>query len=112
MPPDTRKYLFDMQQAVLGIEMFVAAKTFDQFMSDLMLRLAVERQFEILGEALSQLSKIDPALAVQIPEHPQIISFRNLLIHNYGKIDHSIMWKIIQERLPILRQQLQSMLGA
>src|SRR5437868_5411824 len=106
MPPSARKYLFDMQQAVLGIEMFVAGKSFDDLMADLMLRLAVERQFEILGEALAQLSKIDPALAAQIPEHPQIISFRNVLIHNYGKIDHSIMWRIIQERLPVLRQQL------
>ena len=63
MPPEVRKLLFDMQHGVLGIGMFVAGKTLDDFNNDLMLRLAVERQFEIIGEALGRLRKVDPVLA-------------------------------------------------
>ena len=52
-----------------------------------MLRAAVEREFEIVGEALSQLAQLDPAVADRISDYRRIIAFRNLLIHGYGQID-------------------------
>jgi uncharacterized protein with HEPN domain len=52
-----------------------------------MLRSAVERQFEIIGEALSQLAKIDPAVAARIPDLRRIVGFRNVLIHGYDRMD-------------------------
>ena len=53
----------------------------------------------------------DSALAVQIPQHRQIISFRNVLIHGYDSIDEAVVWKIIQQDLPDLKQQVETMLA-
>jgi uncharacterized protein with HEPN domain len=110
MQPETRKLLFDMQHAVLGIEMFVAGKSLNDYESDLMLRSAVERQLEIIGEAMTRLRKIDCALCNQITESQRIIGFRNVLIHGYDAITNSITWSIIQTKLPVLRTELDVML--
>ncbi|MEA2736237.1 MAG: hypothetical protein QOE14_2688 [Humisphaera sp.] len=110
MQPNVRAPLFDAQHAVLGIEMFVAGKTRDDFENDLMLRLAVERQFEIIGEALGRLRNVEPALLDKISEHQGIVSFRNALIHGYDKIDNNITWRIIQEKLPVLHKELHDLL--
>ena len=56
-----------------------------------MLRSAVERQFEIVGEALSQLAKAAPELAAQIPDLPRIVAFRNILRHGYAVVDNTIV---------------------
>lgn len=73
-----------------------------------MLRSAVERQFEIIGEALNQLSKVDTELAVQIPDLSRIVGFRNILIQGYAMIDNGLVWQILTEVLPglvhVLRQ--------
>ena len=68
-----------------------------------MLRSAVERQFEIIGEALGQLAKLDPVLAGRIPELHCIVGFRNLLIHGYDRIDDRVVWRAIEIDLPSLR---------
>ena len=57
------------------------------YLDNRMLRSAVERQFEIIGEALSQLAKIDPAVAARIPDLRRIVGFRNVLIHGYDRMD-------------------------
>lgn len=77
-----------------------------------MLRSAVERQFEIIGEALSQLTKIAPQLAAQIPDLPRIVAFRNILIHGYAVVDNEIVWRAAQENLPELAANLQKLLIA
>ena len=101
--------LFDMQQAVARIERFTGGATFETFQSNEMLRSAVERQFEIIGEALSRLSKSDPPVAAAISEYRKIISFRNVLIHGYDAVTDSITWDIIQNKLPILQQELNNL---
>jgi len=77
-----------------------------------MLRSAVERQFEIIGEALSQLTKIAPELAAQIPDLPRIVAFRNILIHGYAVVDNEIVWRAAQENLPELAVILHRLLEA
>jgi len=54
---------------------------------------------------LSQLAKVDPALATQFSEFQRIIAFRNVLIHTYAEIDDRIVWDVIQQKLPALHQQ-------
>ena len=110
MQPDSRKYLFDAQQAAAGIMMFTAGKSREDYESDLMLRLAVERQFEIIGEALTRLRKVDPELLASISEYQGIIGFRNVLIHGYDSINNDISWSIVQEKLPVLRTELEELL--
>ncbi len=87
MPRDPRVFLWDAHSAVEAILEFVAGKTFADYSADRLLRSAVERQFEIIGEALNQLYKIEPAWAERIPQAPQIVAFRNLLIHGYASVN-------------------------
>jgi len=62
-----------------------------------MMRAATERQFEIMGEALTGLRRVDPDLAASVPDLPRIIAFRNILIHNYAEIDDSRVWEVVQD---------------
>jgi len=76
-----------------------------------MLRSAVERQFEIVGESLNQLSRADTALAERIPDLPRIVAFRNLLIHGYAAIDDRLVWEVATERIAQLVAVLDDLLG-
>ena len=105
------KYLYDIQQAAARLTEFVNGRGWDDYQRDAMLRSAVERQFEIVGEALSQLAKRDPALATRIDDHRRIIDFRNILIHGYAEVDDALVWDIVQTRLAPLRAQVESLLS-
>jgi uncharacterized protein with HEPN domain len=110
MPPETLKLLTDMRQAAADVETFTAGKTLDQFRADKQLRMAVERGFEIIGEALSRLRKIDATTAEQVTDWRAIIGFRNVLIHGYGVVDHDKTWDIVQTELPLLRHELDELI--
>lgn len=111
MPLEVKKLLEDMRRAAELINEFVAGKTLADYASDAMLRSAVERQFEIIGEALNRLSKTDPAVADQITGAPRIIAFRNILIHGYDLVDDEIVWDVIETHLPVLRQEVEALLA-
>jgi uncharacterized protein with HEPN domain len=83
-----------MKLHILSDLHFTAGKQFTDYKENSMLRAAVERKFEIIGEALSKLSKADSAIASQIGEHARIIAFRNILIHGYAEIDDRLVWDI------------------
>jgi uncharacterized protein with HEPN domain len=110
MPPDARKFLWDAQQAVALISGFVAGKSFANYCQDAMLRSAVERQFEIVGEALNALSRIAPEIAAQIPESGRMVAFRNVLIHGYATVDDRLVWGVVEGKLPLLRDALSRLL--
>ena len=71
-----------------------------------MLCAAVEREFEIIGEALAQLAKRDAVLVARITGYRRIIAFRNILIHGYADVDDRLVWDIIETKLPILWKEL------
>jgi uncharacterized protein with HEPN domain len=75
-----------------------------------MLRAAVERQFEIIGEALTGLKRIGPETAAEIPELARIIAFRNILIHGYATVDDKLVWGIVETDLAPLRQTIDRLL--
>ncbi len=75
-----------------------------------MAQSAVERKFEIIGEALNQLATLDAALAARIPDLPQIVAFRNQLIHGYSTVNVSTVWNVTQNALPPLVDVVQSLL--
>lgn len=110
MRPESRKYVFDIQTACGRLRRFTTDTRFEGYRTDDMLRSAVERQFEIIGEALSQLSRIDPDMAASISERGKIIAFRNILIHGYAVIDDTVVWDILQTKLPILAREIDALL--
>ncbi len=110
MKRDPRSLLWDARDAADTITAMVREKSFADFDRDVVLRSAVERQFEIVGEALSQLARLDKPMADRIPDHRAVIAFRNILIHGYAVIDRARVWRIVQDDLPRLRASLNSLL--
>lgn len=102
MQPEAAKLLWDAYQAALLISKFVEGKDFEFYCGDPLLRSGVERQFEIIGEALGKLAKIDPDLSKKIPELPRIVAFRNILIHGYATVDDELVWGVLERNLPSL----------
>jgi len=111
MQLESKKLLRDVLQALDLLSQFAKGKTFPEFESDAMLRAAVERQFEIIGEALKKLADRDPESAEQIPEFRRIISFRNVLIHGYADVDIHVVWEALTTRVAPLRGAVRSLLG-
>ncbi len=110
MQPEAPKLLEDIRAAAAYILDKTGGKTLDQYLADDLLRPAVERHFEIIGEALNRLGKHDPASLEQIPDHVQIIAFRNILIHGYDAIDDRRVWDAVRSSLPALHRQVENML--
>lgn len=110
MQHDSRAYLWDVRQAADAVLDFVAGIDLKTYTQAQVIHSAVERKFQIIGEALSQLSKADPAFAASIPDLPQIVAFRNVLIHGYAVVEHPRVWRIIQESLPPLRAKVAALL--
>lgn len=105
MQLEIKKYLFDIQESISSIESYLGDKRdFNVYMSDKMLRRAIEREFEIIGEAMNRIDKIDPNLNIQSKK--QIISMRNRVIHGYDKIDNEIIWGTIVRHLPKLKEDI------
>src|SRR5215210_416731 len=109
MPPESKKFLWDMRHAARQISDFVRGQTKKDYDADLMLRSAVERQFEIPGEALPQLRNLDEPTAARITDSKRV-GFRNQLIHGSAVMDNAITWRTIHEHLPILLGELDLLL--
>jgi uncharacterized protein with HEPN domain len=111
MRRESRKFLYDIGEACRRISDFTEGKSYDDYERDLMLRSAVERQFEIIGEALNQLHRVDADTAEQIPEFQRIIAFRNILIHGYAALQHHTVWGVVEGDLPALSDRVESLLS-
>lgn len=110
LPHETKKYFFDIAEACDLIAQFTAGKTFADYQKDPLLRSAVERQFEIVGEALSQAIQHDPKVAELISNSSRIISFRNRLIHGYSSISDHVVWGVLETNLPKLTREVKFLL--
>jgi uncharacterized protein with HEPN domain len=108
---DPKVYLWDAREAATAVLRFARGKNFDDLIEDELLRSGVERQMQIVGEALSQLAKTDPEIAGKIPYLRQIIAFRNILVHAYASIDYENVWRVIHGDLPDLILTLSALLG-
>lgn len=110
MHPEAQKYLYDIREACQRLDEFTKDRSLDDYLSNEMLQSAVERQFEVIGEALSRLHKIDAALVESIPDFRRIIAFRNILIHGYATIRRETVWGVVQTDLPILSRHIKELL--
>ncbi len=108
---ESRKYLYDIQEAAALAAQFIVGKDFAEYQRDPMLRLAVERAFAIIGEALVQLARLDAVLAARITASHSIIAFRNILVHAYAQVDDRIVWGIVQTKLPVLVREVAALMA-
>jgi uncharacterized protein with HEPN domain len=109
MNNEISKFLFDIQISIESIENYIGEKKdFNVYKSNKMLRRAVEREFEIIGEALKCIEKIDST--IEISGKRQIIGLRNRVIHGYDKIDDELVWGIIVKHLPILKNDISKLI--
>ena|ERR1700674_5205196 len=110
MHPKSLKWLNDIHQAGEPILTATANRALAEYESDRLLQSGVERNFEIIGEALGRIRKIDPATAESVTDCGAIIAFRNLLIHGYEFIDNPRVWQIIKADVPRLHEQVWALL--
>jgi len=110
MQPKSSKWIDDIRASADFIFQVTGNKQLEDYKGDPLLRAAVERHFEIIGEAMNRLARYDSSTAKRMGDYPHIIAFRNLLIHGYDLIDHDQIWKVIQEHLPALRKQAEILL--
>ena len=84
------KLLIDIKSSCNLIKSFSTGKTFAEYKVDPYFRSAIERQFEIVGEALNRLQKMGSPIVKSISEYEKIISFRNIIIHAYDNVDQRL----------------------
>lgn len=83
----TKKLLFDVGSAGRSITEWCTGRSYQDYENDRQLRRAVEREFEVMGEALNRLMQSDPETATRIEDLRRIVGFRNRIIHGYDTID-------------------------
>ncbi len=112
MHPRAPKLLEDIRSAADFVKTATAGVALPRFKQDRLLRQAVERNFEIIGEAMRRLEKDDPDTAARITDYRRIIAFRNVLIHGYDVIDPAIVWSAVEVDLAPLLADVQKLLNS
>jgi len=110
MHPKTLKHLDDIRDAAVFIEEVTSGKSLDDYRNDRVLRQVVERNFEIIGEAMNRLRRDDPQIAANVSDAGDIVAFRNALIHGYDVIDGVRDWRTVIDDVPRLGEQMASLL--
>jgi uncharacterized protein with HEPN domain len=106
MNPESLKYVEDILDSIEMIEFHLRdINSFSEYSSNLTVIDAVERRLAIIGEALWKISKLHPEL--EVTDQKKIIGLRHILVHDYDLIDDSTIWKIVQNNLDILKEELQ-----
>ena len=109
MTDEIRKNLFDIRESIYSIEAYLGEKRdFNVYIKNKMLRRAIEREFEIIGEAMNRIDKLDST--IEISGKIQIIGMRNRVIHSYDKVDDEIVWGTIIRHLPVLKAEVEKLL--
>ncbi len=109
MKSEILKYFHDILGSIDSIDSFLGEqRDLNKYLEDKMLRRAVEREIEIIGEAMNRILHIDPQ--IEISSARRIIGMRNRVIHGYDDIDNEIVWGTIQRHLPILKREIQKLM--
>ncbi len=101
----------DVEQASADIAHFTEGLTRDAYLRDTQIQAAVERKFEIIGEALNRLNRDHSKIARRIPRLRQVVDFRNLLIHGYDHVIPDRVWSYTRHDLPELRLAVRALLS-
>ena len=111
MDNDIKTWLYDILNAINEIESFFIGrpKDFLSYQNDLRTKRAVERNVEIIGEAMSRILK--QSETIKITNSRKLVDIRNRIIHGYDSVSDDIVWGIIVRHLPILQIEVQQLLG-
>ena len=106
-----RKYLADILASIIEIESFMAErpKEYATFCNDTLFRRGVERNMEIMGEAMNNVLKIDPNIA--ITSSRKIVDTRHFIIHAYDSLKPDILWGIVINHMPLLKREVETLLA-
>lgn len=109
MNNEVKSWLRDIEEAISEINAFIPeAKNFKDFQKDLKTKRAVERNIEIIGEAISRILKVHPD--IRISHTRKIVDTRNRIIHGYDSVSEEILWGIIIRNLPDLENEVKGLL--
>lgn len=110
MSDEIKKWLYDILESISSINEYVGdVKIFENYEKDKKLRRAVEREIEIIGEAVNRIQKNDSP--IEISNAGQIIATRNRVIHAYDAINDAIIWGIVVKHLPKLEEEIELILA-
>jgi uncharacterized protein with HEPN domain len=110
MELEIKTWLYDIDKAIKEIESFIGnSQDFSTFQNDIKTKRAVERDIEIIGEAMSRILGRDDS--IKISNARKIVDTRNRIIHGYDSVSNDILWNIIIQYLPTLKQEVQNLLS-
>ena len=102
------KHLFDALEAIRLANEFTAGMSFEAYLSSALVRSALERQLEVIGEACQRMANTEPSLRETIPELGLAIGLRNRIIHGYDRVEHVVVYDTLTKDLPLLAQRLRA----
>ena len=106
-----KKYLYDIINCSEFVLELTKDKTVEDYKNDRVFRSALERELQIIGEAMLQLDRVSPEIVEEISEHRSIIGFRHVLVHGYDSLDPDTVWNVVESKIALLLNQARELLG-
>lgn len=104
-----KQYIFDIQNSIDAVESYLkTVSSFDDYINSKMLRRAIEREIEIIGEAMNRILKLDPSISIS--NSRRIVDTRNKIIHGYDEVDDVVIYVIATKHLKDLRQEIEGLI--
>ena len=109
MKREIKKYLFDIKTSIDSINEYLGeGRDFFKYQENKLLRRGIEREIEIIGEAMNRILILDPN--IKIVNARKIVDTRNWVIHGYDKVDDVVIWGIISNHIPKLKEEVEDLL--
>ena len=105
-----KKYLYDIINCSEFVLELTKNKTVEDYKNDRVFRSALERELQIIGEAMLQLDRVNPETVEEISEHRSIIGFRHVLVHGYDSLDPDTVWNVVETKIALLLDQAKELL--
>ncbi|OCB75291.1 HepT-like ribonuclease domain-containing protein [Flavobacterium crassostreae] len=111
MDNNIKTWLYDILSSINEIESYYidTPKIFEGYQNDLRTKRAVERNIEIIGEAMNRILKLDSEIVIS--NSRKIVDVRNRIIHGYDSVSDDVIWGIVIRNLPVLQKEVEELLG-